>query len=62
LAAGFARRHYVISDAENPAQLKQFGEQPALSRDSLLRSETPKLMPSQDTQKPQNLTHKTINK
>ena len=58
LAAGFARRHHVISDAENSAQLKQFGEQPALSRDFLLRSETPKLMPRQDTQKPPNLTQK----
>jgi hypothetical protein len=25
LAAGFSMRHHVISDAENSAQLKQFG-------------------------------------
>jgi len=33
----------VISDAENSAHLKQFGEQTALLRDFLLPSETPKI-------------------
>jgi len=43
LAAGFSMRHHVISDAENSAQLKQFGAQTALSSDFLLPSETPKI-------------------